>query len=212
VRRTFGPSAALVQQYSYYPWNQEGGRLNTIQAGTTAIPDALLELAYAYTNDGNIETITDGHNSGQVQTFTYDALERLISARTNTLGTGQYAQETYAYDATTGNLSSKAGTIFNYLPQETDCPEKKPDGTPLAKAHAVFKAGSNNTYCYDQNGNMRRRKLGSATYTLTYDGENHMTGLSGSGKTASYGYDGDGKRIWATQNGTTTVYIGGYFE
>jgi hypothetical protein len=30
--------------------------------------------------------------------------------------------------------------------------------------------------------------------------------------TASFGYDGDGKRVIGTEDGTTTVYIGNYFE
>lgn len=71
----------------------------------------------------------------------------------------------------------------------------------LVKAHAVVTAGSN-TYCYDQNGNMRRRTIGGSVYTLSYDAENHLTGVSGS---ATFRYDGDGKRVQATTNGVTTL-------
>ncbi len=49
------------------------------------------------------------------------------------------------------------------------------------------------------------------TYNLTYDAENHLTGVSGAA-TASYSYDGDGKRVKATVGGVTTAYIGDYFE
>jgi YD repeat-containing protein len=46
---------------------------------------------------------------------------------------------------------------------------------------------------------------------LTYDAENRLTGVSG-GASASFVYDGDGRRMKATLNGSTTVYIGDYFE
>jgi len=37
-------------------------------------------LSYGYDAGGNVKAITDTTNSGQVQTFGYDALDRLISA------------------------------------------------------------------------------------------------------------------------------------
>lgn len=55
----------------------------------------------------DILTITDALNSNQVQSFTYDALNRLTTASTNCVGQGQYAQN-YGYDPTTGNLASKS--------------------------------------------------------------------------------------------------------
>ena len=67
-----------------------------------------------------------------------------------------------------------------------------------------------NTYCYDRNGNMVRRNIGS-TYNLTYDVENRLTGVSG-GATATFAYDGDGRRVKATVNGVTTAYAGNYYE
>ena len=55
----------------------------------------------------DILTITDALNSNQVQSFTYDALNRLSTASTNGVGQGQYAQS-YGYDPATGNLASKS--------------------------------------------------------------------------------------------------------
>jgi RHS repeat-associated protein len=55
------------------------------------------------------------------------------------------------------------------------------------------------------------RPVGAKLHVLTYDTENRLTGLSG-GVTASYVYDGDGNRVKETSDGTTTVYIGNYFE
>jgi RHS repeat-associated protein len=58
---------------------------------------------------------------------------------------------------------------------------------------------------------MVTRSYGGTTYTLTYDAENHMTGMTGGGVSASFVYDGDGNRVKATI-GTTTTYVGNYFE
>ena len=50
------------------------------------------------------------------------------------------------------------------------------------------------------------------TAALTYDAENRLVSVSGSGVTASFVYDGDGNRVQSTINGVTTVYIGNYYE
>ena len=59
---------------------------------------------------------------------------------------------------------------------------------------------------------MTQRVVGGQTYNLVYDAENHLTSVSGAA-TASFVYDGDGKRIRAEiTGGSDTVYIGNYFE
>jgi RHS repeat-associated protein len=155
---------------------------------------------------GNVLTIGDSNAGGtQTQTFTYDDLDRLYSAQASGGTEGAYAQEIYQY-STIGNLTSKAGVVQTYgVAQAGTCP----DGA-LSKAHAVVTVGLN-AYCYDQNGNMRRRNIAFNSYTLSYDGENRLTGVSGSA-TATFVYDGDGNRVKGTVNGATTIYIGNYYE
>jgi RHS repeat-associated protein len=46
---------------------------------------------------------------------------------------------------------------------------------------------------------------------LLYAAENRLVQVSGAA-TASFVYDGDGKRVLAIEGGTTTVFIGNYFE
>ena len=48
-------------------------------------------------------------------------------------------------------------------------------------------------------------------YTLTYDAENHLTGVSGAAS-ANFVYDGDGKRVKATFGDSTIAYVEDYFE
>ncbi len=139
-------------------------------------------------------------------------MDRLLSATVTdgSSGQGQYSKvaagsESYTHNAI-GNLLSKTGVgAYTYGTQAGDCPEGA-----LSKPHAVVTAGSN-TYCYDQNGHLRRRKSGATTYTLTYDAENRLIGVSG-GTSASFVYDGDGRRVKATFGTETTVYIGDYYE
>ena len=50
----------------------------------------------------------------------------------------------------------------------------------------------------------------STTTTLDYDVENRL--VSTSNPSASFVYDGNGVRVKVTIGGTTTVYIGNYYE
>ena len=58
---------------------------------------------------------------------------------------------------------------------------------------------------------MTYRLVGGQTFNLTYDAENRLTQVSGAAA-ATFDYDGDGKRVIGLEGGTTTVYIGNYFE
>ena len=61
------------------------------------------------------------------------------------------------------------------------------------------------------NVDLTSRSVGT-TYTLTYDAENRLTAVSGTGLSASFVFDGDGNRVKGVVNGATTVYIGNTFE
>jgi YD repeat-containing protein len=77
--------------------------------------------------------------------------------------------------------------------------------------YAVTKLNGTQKYWYDANGNMTTRIVGTDTYTLGYDYENHLTSVSG-GTTANYVYDGDGNRVKSTNPDGTTMYIGNHTE
>jgi RHS repeat-associated protein len=213
-----GGNPLLQTQYTYFSWTLANGqgRLMRILSGTPSVTDSLQDLRYytgtvnlptpSYDAVGNLLNIYDYKaGSPQTQTFTYDAADRLTSAAASGGTGGIYGTDSYTYNATTGNLASKAGVSYSYAAQSSSCP-----AGGLTKAHAVTTAGSN-TYCYDQNGNMVKRTLGSNVYTLTYDAENRLTGVSGAA-TATFVYDGDGNRVKGTVGGVTTTYIGNYYE
>ena len=188
-------SGTLTTDYAYYEWDEtamldgyavgQGGRLESLTTGS------LQGLSYLYDAAGNVRKISNtAPNPDDVLDFTYDALDRLLSVRTA-------LSEDYAYDQQ-GRLSSKTGVgTYGYNDSNHE--------------HAVTHLGGVQKYWYDANGNMTTRVIGGSTFNLSYDTENHLTGVSGAA-TASFVYDGDGNRVKGTVGGTTTVYIGNHFE
>jgi len=61
---------------------------------------------------------------------------------------------------------------------------------------------NNTRLSYDSDGNL----IGDGTNTYTFDARNHLTAISG-GATASFVYDGFGRRMSKTISGTTTQYL-----
>jgi RHS repeat-associated protein len=119
--------------------------------------------------------IANNLNSSRSQAFTYDQLNRILSAGTAaTTGTYCWGYQ-YSYDAW-GNLLSQAG----WSPTYNSCTE-----TTMG---AVTANGNNQItgLSYDASGNT----LSDGTYTYTWDGESQMKTAAG----VTYAYDGDGRR------------------
>jgi hypothetical protein len=115
VRRRLGTPGTIVTQYSYNPWNTQGGRMARLS--TTDDARLLQDLRYAYDAMGNVLTLQDywNNNGGpQTQSFTYDALDRLTSAQAIGGLFGNFNLESYTYNAASGNLESKAGVSYTY--------------------------------------------------------------------------------------------------
>ena len=198
-----GANPVLVSKATFNPWTVQGGRLQRLTTGLFADDTSLQDLSYTYDNAGNILTIADAKVAGgtQTQIFTYDSLNRLASAIASggsgaAPANGLYALQHYHYNDASGNLSAKGpdGSETGYTYSAvTDplCPNNS-----RSIPHAVSAAGGN-TFSYDCNGNMTGRTINGASYTLTYDAENRLTGVSGAA-TAAFVYDGDGNRVKET--------------
>lgn len=160
-------SSILRKTFQYFDWDDSvnGGLLETAVTTRVSGSVALQSLAYTYDENANVETITDSLIGPQVQTFGYDQLNRLTSAAV-TGGTNGLYNETYAYNASTGNLSSKAGITYTYDP---------------AHPHAVGSLSNGYSYLYDANGNMIERDLGALEFDLAYDAENRLVSVTGNG-------------------------------
>ncbi len=239
--RTLGSTPNEIRQKYTYT-QAENFRLTALQSGTSASGYTNLQnITYSYDDQGNVLTVVDAAAFGgsQTQTFSYDALNRLTQGYTSGSTSGSY-DEDYTYDPA-GNITTKGEPksiwwTYTYGQQAADCPQGA-----LSKPHAVVSAVAMpyfNHYCYDQNGNMVRRRLGTAdvlprtadapvgsidqaipetqvidTYLLAYDEENRLKEVSLNGAVvATYTYDGDGKRVKAVVEGVATVYIGNHYE
>ncbi len=98
LNRTLG--SGLIQNFVYYTWDQQGGRLQFINAGTSGDATSLQNLGYSYDPAGNVQQIADSV-AGETSVYTYDALNRLKSWTLNDV-----TQETDDYNAD-GNLWHK---------------------------------------------------------------------------------------------------------
>jgi hypothetical protein len=143
------------------------------------------------TDNGNVWGIYNYRDRNRDQSFTYDPLNRLLSAQnagTNCAtitvnGKTEYWGNSYSYDAW-GNLLGK--TI-------TKCGAEHL--TTTADAHNWIHATAPD-YQYDAAGNMTFDATSSLNYS--FDQENRITGAAG----YTYTYDGDGSRV-RKSNGNT---------
>jgi RHS repeat-associated protein len=205
-------SDKLTRDYYYNLWTSApgGGQLGQIlgQKVLGGVTTTIQNLFYTYDEVGNITVLRDVQNSNQYQCFTYDNLNRLLTAKTgaNTSCTGSAGQgtynETYTYHASNGNLASKTGNgAYTY-----SSTHKHAVASTVTGGHSAT---------YDANGNMlTRSSTAQGTFTFTYDAENRLISVARTSPSfsATFTYDGDGNRIKATVAGATTTFVGNYFE
>jgi RHS repeat-associated protein len=203
-----GGPAAITNSFTY------NKRLQPLTMSATAPSQTVFSIGYDFhagngtagsgTDNGNVYGITNYKDTthGRDQTFTYDALNRLISAQnagtncaTMVLGNKtEYWGNSYGYDAW-GNLLQK---------NVTKCGAENLSVT--ADAHNWLHA-SGTDYQYDAAGNMTRN-VTPTVQAYTYDEENRLTGAAG----YTYTYDGDGNRVRKSNgnlaaNGTLYWYM-----
>jgi len=151
---------------------------------------SFLDLDYTYDSHSNITQLVNGWRDtssdwhSQTESYSYDGLDRLISA-SSTLWS-----HTYSYDKA-GNRTAKDGVTYTI--NTVDQVSALSDGT---------------SFTYDSNGNRIQKTKGTDTWVYTYDYANRLTKVEKNSETiGEYIYDGDGKRIQVTENSATTTYI-----
>src|SRR5580765_7550092 len=197
-----GAFAGITNAFSY------NKRLQPLNMSATAPSQTVFSIGYDFhagngtagsgTNNGNVFGITNYKDTTRNQTFTYDPLNRLVSAQnagtdcnaTVLGGKKKFWGNSYGYDAW-GNLLSKTATKCS------------------SEALSVV-AGNDNrlqgAYTYDAAGNMLHDANSGLNYT--WDQENRLTGANG----FTYTYDGDGNRVRKSNgnlaaNGTLYWYM-----
>jgi len=192
---TFLPSGA-IQEFSSPNFNHNkfhadyNNRLQPteIWAGPAQGATALFDKQYSYNapntaqmNNGNVYTVTNVKDDSRTQAFTYDALNRLLSA-----GDKTHWSNAYVYDAW-GNLYQKnPGT---------------PAGENMVKTADINNRLSGLTY--DAAGNVANDGQGNA---FVYDAENRIISVTNSGVTTNYVYDPYGRRIKKSTGSAVSNY------
>jgi RHS repeat-associated protein len=168
-------NGVINRSFTYYPWKTTNrtpndGLLHTLSA--TSGGNTVQSLGYQYDKNGNVHQINNTV-AGETSNFVYDTLNRLTRASASIGGASTY-DESFDYDANTGNLLDKgptSGPLLRYFYADASHP------------HAVTALGVSGLgpqqYWYDANGNMTQRleNTGLNRY-LNYDVENRLVSVT----------------------------------
>ena len=170
-------------------------RLQPLEIKASSAAGNAIDITYSFVdpvtlkNAGHVYSITNNLNSSRTQGFTYDQVNRIVSAGTSaTSGTYCWGY-LYNYDAW-GNLLAQAGWSPNY------------NGCSEATMGSVTADGNNHisAFTYDTQGNTQN----DGTIAYTYDAESQIKTAAG----VTYSYDGSGRRV-SKSNGKLYWYGSG---
>jgi len=183
-----GGFGGITASYGYNARLQPTTMVATSANGT--VLDFAYNFSYGMANNGNVAAITNNRNPDRSQSFTYDELNRVKTARTQAT-TGPYCWgESFYYDIW-ANLVSIGGI----QPEYNGCTQEN-----LSVSVNAQNQVSGNTY--DAAGNL----TADGSFTFQWDAESRMKSLNGG--SLSYTYDGDGRRV-KKSNGKLYWYGGG---
>ncbi|MGB2627535.1 MAG: hypothetical protein WAK20_12170 [Candidatus Acidiferrum sp.] len=157
-------------------------RLQPLEFKASSTGGNAMDISYNFVdpvsqrNAGHVYSIANNLNSSRTQSFTYDQVNRILSAGTSaTTGTYCWGYQ-FSYDAW-GNLLAQAG----WTPQYNSCSQ------PVISGLTADGGNHLSALAYDASGNA----TSDGTNAYTWNGESQLK--SGSG--VSYAYDGDGRRV-----------------
>jgi len=196
---TLGNGLVEVRSYDTYRQQPIGATL-----GVNAGDSSRLKLGFGYcasgayscpNNNGNLQSQTIAP-LGATQTYTYDSYNRLYTSTEKT-GANTNWSEAFNYDIY-GNrwvaqVPAPVGITLSAWTVQSNF------YNPLTNQIV-----NNNNFGYDNAGNQTKIN----PYAVTYDVENRQTGFTSTGNgSATYTYDGDGRRVTKTTGGVTTTYV-----
>ncbi|WP_344905474.1 RHS repeat-associated core domain-containing protein [Actinomadura meridiana] len=220
----FGTTGKRAWQTFSYEYGTQ--RLSTAKTLREGINGNDRYATYHYTDSGNITSITDVSRDGtDNQCFTYDHLQRLTDAWTQTTdtcasepttaligGPAPYWQ-TFTYD-TAGNRTKEtrhgiagiADTARTYTYAPTG------QGNRLNQVTQTGPTGNRtDTYAYDATGNTTHRTIDASTtntgQTLQWDTEGELAKVTENGNDETFVYDTDGNRLIRKDPTGTTLYL-----
>jgi len=154
--------------------------LSALTASSTAGTAENLGYNYALPggNNGSVSSITNNANTNLSESFSYDALSRILSAATQSNSAsgcwGQSFGATGVPDDQWSNLTQMTGT---------QCSTGQLSVTANSSTNQISTSG----YSYDADGNMTN----DASYAYTYNAEGRIATANG----VTYTYDGNGLRV-----------------
>jgi RHS repeat-associated protein len=198
---TYGPAGELTQmdyfkatgQY-YTETRSYNPRLQVSQIRAYYGATDSLNMQYIYSGAQNNGQITQSIDavSGETVNYTYDSVNRLITAAT----TGTQWGLSFTYDGF-GNRTAQTVT----------------KGSAPSSSVAISASTNRITttgYGYDSNGNMTTMPYGSGSMTLSYDVDNRMKQAVNTNGTEKYAYNAENRRVYEKRpDGTELVYFYG---
>lgn len=195
-----GYSSGITESRSYNNRLEITGILATPSVGTP------LNLTYSYGsgNNGNIATQINNATGGRTQTYTYDPLNRLLTAQSAATSGQDCWGQSFGNNGPPPTLAADALANLFYT-SSTKCSSPSPQYTMNTSDNNQFTATG---IGYDPDGDM----TADAAFSYTYDAENRIVSASGmSGGPYCYTYDGNGLRVMKAHanggscSGTVTV-------
>lgn len=179
----------LVSTYIYntrfqpcWMYGTTGTALPTNTTCTAGDPGSgnILDLQYNFNlgagDNGNVVGITNKRDSTRTQSFTYDPLNRIATAKTSATTGSNCWGETYTIDQW-GNL-----TVIGALSGYSGCTQEN-----LSVSATTNNQLSSTGFSYDTSGNM----LNDGAHAYAYNAESEIKSAAG----VTYTYDGDGNRV-----------------
>ena len=172
-----------------YPVYDNANRLKQITQGASTV-------SFDYDDAGRRTSLT--LPNGILVQYGYDKASRVTSI-TYTLGQTVLGDLTYDYDKA-GNRTRIGGSWARTgIPQAITT-------TNYDSANQQLTFG-NKTLNYDNNGNLTSIVDGSGTTLYTWNPRNQLASISGPGLSASFAYDGSGRREQKTVNSSLTEFL-----
>nr|MDT0662605.1 RHS repeat-associated core domain-containing protein [Micromonospora sp. DSM 115978] len=158
----------------------------------TGITRGAATVGFGYDDAGRPQTRT--LPGGTAQTYSYDDADQLTGI-TYTRGGATLGDLTYTYDAA-GRRASVGGSYAR-----TDLPAAF-TGAVYDSANRLTSLGGSG-FSYDNEGNL----TGDGATAYTWNARGQLASLSRTGTSASFTYDGLGRRTGRTVNGSLTRYL-----
>jgi RHS repeat-associated protein len=193
-------------------WEHAGfnSRLQSTQIGlgTAGTNSSVLELDYNYgttNNNGNVQSqsITVPGAAALTQSYSYDQLNRLLSAQETSGGNPSW-QQAFTYLDQNGQNGRYGNRRIDAANTTTELISENPWFDPATNR---IQPQAGEQYDYDAAGNLRKDKTG---HTFAYDAENKQTIYAGGNPAnggASYAYDGNGQRVKKVGSAGTTISV-----